>query len=262
MIGKYLKTDFYRLVRSSQFYIAVGGVLIVYLISTLQSMETGNVVEMFWIVKFYSFIICLFAASSFAFSNSLLEDVEHKFCDMAVMRGDCKSYVWAKVICCFFASMLAILLGTLIYAVLLRFRLPFFASQDDLMITSMIREVDIFGNMVTEGGFIFYFFCSGIMIGLLGGMLSLVSMWLSLIAKNKMFAICFPVFGYYLSVNYLSDLFGSEFIFTDINGIYLYSCYVFEDAPVLSFLYAVFLAIVVSIVLERLIYRRVCQIWR
>lgn len=261
MIGKYLKTDFYRLLHSSTFYIATVSVLAVYLISTLQCMEITSVVEMLWYIKFYSFIICLFAASSFAFSNSLLEDVEHKFCNVSVLRGNCKSYICSKVICCFGASMLAILLGTLFYSCLLHLRLPFY-DLNNMTMTKIIREHDIFGSLISEGGFFLYFLCSGVMMGLLGGMLALVSMWLSLIAKNRMFAVCFPVIAYYFSVNYLTSLFGSDFVFVNINGIYLYSCYIFEDAPVLSFVYALIFAFAVSMVLEKLICRQVCKIWR
>lgn len=262
MLINYLRTDFYRLVKSSQFYISVVGIFAVYMISSLQTIGMRNVIEIFWMVKFYSFTICIFAAGSFAFSNGLLEDIEHKFCYNCVLRGNLKDYVMAKVICCFVAAMLATMLGTTIYAVVLHFRLPFLASADDMTMINIIRQHDIFGCFIVEHGFFLYFLCSGIMIGLLAGILSLVSMWLSLIAKNRMFAICFPVFGYYFSVNYLADLLGNDCVLLDINGIYLYSCYVFENAPVYSFVYAVCLALTAGILLKCLIYRRIRRIWR
>lgn len=261
MTVKYLKADLYRMFRAPNFYIAAVSIFVIYLISTLQNFGGTNVAEMFWVVKFYSLIICIFAGSSFAFANSLLEDEEHRFCYAAVLRGNCKAYVRAKVICCFVGAMLAVMAGTLLYAVLLRTWLPFYGLEDDAM-TKLIREHDIFGSCIKDGGFVVYFLASGLVIGLLGGILSLVSMWLSLIAKNKMFAVCFPVIAYYFIVNYSADLLGQDAIWLNFNGIYLYSSYVFDDKPFFSFLYAVLLAVILSIGLGQLIYRRVCRIWR
>ena len=101
----------------------------------------------------------------------------------------------AKVICCFVGAMLAVMAGTLLYAVLLRTGLPFYVLEDEAM-TKLIREHDIFGSCIKDGGFVVYFLASGLVLGLLGGILSLVSMWLSLIAKNKMFAVCFSAVSY------------------------------------------------------------------
>ncbi|MBO5303509.1 MAG: hypothetical protein J6A92_05610 [Lachnospiraceae bacterium] len=262
MVRNYLKADMYRLLCSPQLYIAAGSVLAVYMVSTLQNMWGGCVLDTFWIVKFYSFIICMFAGASISFSNSLLEDTEHKFFEISILRGNCKAYVRSKVICCFVASVSAIICGTVLYAALLHTKIPFFSEIEGYSNVDAIRENEIFGSLITENGFVLYFVCSGLMMGLLGGMLSLVSMWLSLIVKNRMFAICFPIIGYYFAVNYLSGLFGMESVLFDINGIYLYFCYVFEGKPIYSFLYAVFLAVCVSLVLEKGIYQRVCRRWR
>lgn len=260
MTGRYLKVDLYRMIHAPQFYIGIGSVFLVYIVSTAQTYSGTNVADIFWLVKFFSMIICIFAGSSFAFANSLLEDEEHRFCYAAVLRGNNKAYVRAKVICCFLAAMLTIIIATLLYVCLLRMRLPFFETDNSDY--DNMRKFEIFGSWIRDGGFFIYFLGSGLLLGLLGGMLSLVSMWLSLVAKNKMFAVCIPVVGYYFLVNYLSDLPGEDTIWLNFNALYMYSCYAFEGKPICSFFYTVFLAVGISCVLEKLIYRQVCRVWR
>lgn len=63
MTVKYLKADFYRMFRAPNFYIAAVSIFVIYLISTLQNFGGTNVAEMFWVVKFYSLIICIFAGA-------------------------------------------------------------------------------------------------------------------------------------------------------------------------------------------------------
>ncbi len=63
---RYLKTDFYRLFRSPQFYISIAGVFLIYMASSLQSVGSLSVFDLFYFIKFFSLIIGLFACSSFA----------------------------------------------------------------------------------------------------------------------------------------------------------------------------------------------------
>ena len=65
MTVKYLKADFYRMFRAPNFYIAAVSIFVIYLISTLQNFGGTNVAEMFWVVKFYSLIICIWNSLRF-----------------------------------------------------------------------------------------------------------------------------------------------------------------------------------------------------
>lgn len=262
-MGKYLKTDMYRMFHSWQFYVSILGVFVIYLISTLQNIGIDNVVEMFWMIKFYSLFMCIYGISSFAFSNSLLEDLENKFYHGAILRGEKRAYVKSKAACCFLGTVFVVMAGTLLYAVILRIQMPFYESLEGVNVNvESIRKYDIFGSFIQPGGFLLYVLCSGFLLGLLGGMLALLSMLLSLFIRNRMFVISFPVIAYYFLVNYIEGLTGTENVFFNACGIYMYAVYVFENAPFASFIYAVLLAVVVCILLEKLIYRRLCRIWR
>lgn len=247
MTKNYLKVDFYRLFRSPQFYIAGAGVFIVYMVSSLQSVGSTNVFNLYWFVKFFSMIIVLFACSNFAYANSLLEDWEHGFYQSAVLRGSLKSYICAKVICCFFASVFSVILGTLYFVFVECFRIPLVEPADLDSMVEIVSNQDMFGCFINERWILLYFLLSSMLIGFLAGILALSAMWLSLVAKNKMFSVCIPVVGYYFLVNYTDE----DII--SFNGLFLYSGNNMSE-PVLSFLFAVFVSVCFSALFGILIY--------
>lgn len=246
---RYLKVDFYRMFHSWEFYIAGIGVFAVYLLSYLQNMGMSTVVEIFWFSKFYSMIIVLYACSNVAFSNSMLEDYEHKFCHSTLLRGNSKSYTASKAVCCFLGAQASVVMGTIYFVLLFRLRVPFIDTKRDDWFLPTLRKTDMFSALLQEKGIFLYFVMSSFVMGMLGGILSLVSMLLSLYAKNRMFSICIPVIGYYVLVNLLDEK------ILNISGLYLYSGKIFPS-NILSFLYAVLVTSVGFIVLEKLIYRR------
>jgi hypothetical protein len=95
----------------------------------------------------------------------------------------------------------------------------------------------------------------GLLTGLLGGMLALFSMWLSLYVRNRMFSVCIPVVGFYFWDNYFGRIFG-DLIYLNFNGIYLQNGRVFSN-PIISVLYALMLAIFVSVGFGNIILRKV-----
>lgn len=192
--GRYFKMDLSRLFRSPQFYIASAGVFAVFMASSGQAVGSANVYDLYYFLKIYSTTIVVYACSNFAYANSLLEDWEHGLFRVAVLRGNLKSYVCAKACCCFLAALLSVTAGILAFVSAESARLPLMMDTDASMLP-YIRDngIDIFGFLLRKDRILLYFACSSMMIGILGGALALFAMWLSLVAKNKMFAVCIPV---------------------------------------------------------------------
>lgn len=255
MLKRYLKVEFYRLFHSTQFYIAAAGVFIVYMISSLQSVGSPNVFDLYYFIKFFSLIIVLFGCSNFAYANSLLEDWEHGFYQSILLRGNLKAYVCARSICCFFASMFSVIMGTLCFVFVQSCRLPLADPEADYGITPIVRQQDMFGWFLRKNWMMVYFFLSAMIIGCLAGILALSAMWLSLIAKNKMFSVCIPIASYYFLVNCIDE------DILAINGMFLFSGNVLSN-PLLSFCYTLLVTVGGAVFFSLLIYRRMSRMVR
>ncbi|MCI9209122.1 MAG: hypothetical protein HFI83_00295 [Eubacterium sp.] len=254
---RYLKMDFYRLFRSPQFYISIASVFLIYMVSSLQSVGSLSVFDLFYFIKFFSLIIVLFACSSFAYANSLLEDWEHGFYQSAVLRGSLKAYVYAKSACCFCAAVLSIIMGTMCFVFVQSLRIPLADPEEAYGMMRIVREqeAEVFGCFLQKQWMPVYFLLSSMVIGFLAGILALAAMWLSLVAKNRMFAMCMPIAAYYILVNCIKD------DMLSINGMYFFSGNLLSD-PLLSFGCTVFVTACGVSIFMVLIYRRMRRMVR
>lgn len=239
---QYLKVDFYRAVTSKAMLMAVMGVFCVYLAGWIQVSYCRDVFEIFYYIKMYSIIVLVYAFSALAYANALVEDAEHKYWYLLLQRGSLLHYVWSKVISCFCMAVFTITAGTMLFAFAARLRLPFYAGEE--AIAENIRVHDCFGALIEKDKILLYFCVTGIMMGLLGGILALFSMWLSLYVRNRMFALCIPVVGFYFWSTYFQRIFG-DLMYVDLNAIYLGNSRTFSNGW-LCFGYAVLIALVIG----------------
>jgi hypothetical protein len=250
---KYLKVDFFRLFTSKSLILSVCGVILVYFTGWIEMPYCKDVFQILYYIKLYSICILMFAFSGVAYTNAILEDAEHKYWNLMVQKGKLRCYVWSKVIVCFCGAVAATVLGTLGFVLIARFRLPFLEPADFLI--DGLSDVVCLSSLMTPNRVLFYFAMDGLLTGLLGGMLALFSMWLSLYVRNRMFSVCIPVVGFYFWDNYFGRIFG-DLIYLNFNGIYLQNGRVFSN-PILSVLYALILAVLVSVGFGTIILRKV-----
>ncbi len=231
---KYLKTDLYRMFTSRSLKIAICGVVFVFLIGWVEVWGSEDVFSILFGLKLYSILILMFAFGASAYANALVEDAEQKYWTLMVQRGKINSYVWSKILVCFFGSVFAITAGVMLFSLIARCNVPFLSETDNLARNEI--DSDCFGIFINQRQIVLYLFFTAVRMGLLCGILSVFSMWLSLYVRNKMFAICIPVIGYYFWINYFGRIFGDISLF-NINGIYMGSGNLFFH-PVFNFLYA------------------------
>lgn len=201
-MGRYLKTDFYRMVSSRQFYIAIFGMTILYYMSGFQ-FTFQDVCASYTCTKMLSVAILAYAFCAIPFSGCYVEDEENHFWYLAIQKGTIKKYVWSKVVVCFLGAVLTMIIGVTLFAVVLHMHFPF--VLDDNAITVQLRDVDAFGFLLYKDTALLYFICSAGMNGLLGGVFALLSAYLSLYEKNRLFTICAPIIGYYFLENFLTN---------------------------------------------------------
>lgn len=198
---RYLKTDFYRMISSRQFYIAIVGIAFLYYMSGFQ-FAFQDVCASYTYTKMLSIAILAYAFCAIPFSGCYVEDEENHFWYLAVQKGTIRKYVWSKVVVCFLGAVLSMILGVALFAGALHIRYPLVS---DNAIAVQLREVDAFGFLLYKDTAFLYFVCSAGMNGLLGGIFALLSAYLSLYEKNRLFTICIPIIGYYFFENFFTN---------------------------------------------------------
>lgn len=258
MLKKYLKVDLYRVFTSAPFWLGVIGVYITMNLMAKVGQPAIDVISRYKVMKFQSVTIAIFAFSSFAYGNALREDQEHHFWQNEILRGDLKSYIWSKVLSGFLAADITVFAGQLLFFQQDSFWHPLLMLEDEFFTANGVDlRGNCFGWFAMHGMPILYLVFSAIIFGLLGGILCLVSMLLSLLAKNQMFAICIPMAGYYFIVTYLGVLFPQGGIW-DWNSLFMFSTDVFGNAWI-SLGYIFLMTILCVIVLGNLIAARVTK---
>lgn len=200
---RYLKTDVYRLISSKQFYIGIIGMAVLYYASGFQ-FGFQEICASYICTKMTSVAILSYAFCAIPFSGCYVEDEENLFWYLTVQRGSIKKYAWSKVLVCFVGAVLAMVIGTAIFVLVLHIQYPM--VMEDGAVGVQLREVDAFGFLLHGNTAFWYFICSAGMNGLLGGIFALLSAYLSLYEKNRLFTICTPVIGYYFLENFLTDV--------------------------------------------------------
>ena len=96
-----------------------------------------------------------------------------------------------------------VVLGVLLFVLILSFRYPLLSEKNAFLPDRLTWSN--FGFLLHDGTALLYFICAAWMCGLLGGIFALLSAYLSLYERNRLFIICAPVIGVYFINNFLTD---------------------------------------------------------
>lgn len=197
---KYMKADLYRLFSSSQFWFGVLGIALLYILGAYQAVIVSNVYIAYFYNGWFSTVIMAYAFCAVSFAGCFVEDCEQGFWVQAVQRGNIYVYTWSKALVCFFSGVLTMVCGILLFALITNIWLPWVPDETFLQAQ---RTTDTFGILLKEQTILVYFACSAVKSGMLGGIFALLSAYVSLYEKNRLFTICAPVAGYYFIENLL-----------------------------------------------------------
>lgn len=199
---RYLKTDFYRVITSWQFYAGILGIGLLYLFGGYQASYISDVYISYFYNGWFSTAIMAYAFCSMPFSGCFIEDSENRYWIHEIQKGSIRRYAWSKTLTCFFSGIVTMVCGILLFAVILRLRVPFY--QDHSFIKDQ-RLQDTFGFLINQNTILLYFFCSAAVCGMLGGIFAVLSAFFSLYEKYRLFTICAPVIGFYFLENFLTS---------------------------------------------------------
>lgn len=258
-MGRYLRTDFYRLLTSWQFYIGILGIGLLYLIGGYQVKYIHSVYDSYFYNGFFSTVIMAYAFCCIPFGGCFIEDSEHQYWIHELQKGSLRCYTWSKTITCFLSGVLTMVCGILLFVFVLRLRVPFL--QEEYIVEDQ-RRADTFGFFIYSDSILLYFICSAVLCGMLGGILTVLSAYLSLYEKNRLFTICVSVVGFYFLENFLTsnlelpEIFNLWVIYGAGYSLFGNSC----QNIVYAILVATIFVCVFGILIERKLKEEICGI--
>lgn len=249
----YLQMDVWRCISSGKLAIGAVGVFLALLVAS--GNVKGRSVFDFYTGALYGvpFLLTMaFCACSYA--DCFCDDLETKYINFMMARGNLKNYTFSKIIVIFLSSVVTMVLGVCIYVLVLHIWLPWNE-----------REGGIYTSLMESGGFRFfleqecyfsYFLLVGVQMGLLAAVLSLFAAYISLYISNKLLVMSVPLIGYYLLYYYVSA-FVEDIPALRVKMIFDATYWNIWENDWLSFLYAVLVSVILGGILSIGIYRKI-----
>ena len=190
----YLKTDIRRLIKNYPIYLAIVGVAV----SIWFSLENyafedglinGNALDTYSMAVNMSGIMIAYAFCAFSYATVFCEDLENNYARYSINRGNIWKYVISKTIVVYGASVITMVLGSLLFVAAIRIIVPWTSDfgHQDIYFTGM------YGSLIVEEHYWAYIFLCALQMGMLAGVLSLAASFLSLFVSNKMLILITPV---------------------------------------------------------------------
>lgn len=192
----YLKMDFFRAFVNKTFFLTVFGItLFLLLMERTQLHFRTDVVYIYDMLKMQRSYLLLFVFCVIPYGGCFCEDAEKRFFYPELIRGNCKNYVWSKIISSFTSGFLVGFFGVLLFFWIESVKYPVFLSGN-------------YNSFFLEKGMGWLFLVEALVReSLLRGTLCAVTAAFSLCLRNKMFTMTFPMMFYYFFVNYISNWF-------------------------------------------------------
>ncbi len=185
-----------------------------------------------------SFVFC-----ALPYATSFSEDQEYRYVLYSAARGSLKSYVFAKAAVIYLSSVLAMMGGTLLFLLLCRTQVPWMDWEQDSYGVALAGG---YGHLLSEGRPLLYCMVSALHMGLLAGVLSLMSAFCSIYLSNKVLVLLMP----FLLVTFLASVDTGVFsvrMYFAISGVF--------SSDWQNLLYVLIISLVPSLLIAAGIYR-------
>lgn len=246
-----MKSDIMRAFTSMEFYIGILGILSAVFFGCSNEVFEGNtVLHLMWYSTFGVQFLFVMIFGAVPYAGSVCEDLEHKYIYQILIRSNLRNYCISKVITVFLSSVGSFMAGMTLFVVILRCRLPWIDINDSVYQSAV--KSGSFQKLLSEELFYLYTILFSLQLGMLIGILSLISACISLFITNKLLVLSIPIMAYYFITQYIYELF-PENIFYNLDFIYGGKRNLFHD-DMISFLYAVLITFIIGVILTYLFY--------
>ena len=186
------------------------------------------------------------------YSTGIAEDIENNYFHLLIIRGyNVKCYTLAKCITIILSAIVTMIVGTLCFIMLVKIKLPWIAGSD-----STYETLSIAGGLrcfLLSENFILYYLLFALQYGILAAILALLSALISLYVNDKLLILTIPLISFYIISFYANAIFKNNI--ADLYNIFNASINIWNN-DLLSFLYAIGIGSVSSVILIFLINRK------
>ncbi len=211
---RYLFIEYRRAFFSYKFIIGVIGVTITHFLSIFKIAGINSSVYNTYITAryFIPFIVSM-TFCTMCYAQSLCEDQEHFFLRQLNMRKSLRIYTISKIIVISMTAILAMVLGTMIFVLIVHVKVPWVLQGE-------ILNTDILANFFQRTQFFpLYFVTDSLYTGMLAAMISVLAAYISLFWKNKLFVLSIPFMSFFLWNYFIKNLW-NEISFLDFGLIF------------------------------------------
>ena len=156
----YFRSDLGRLIKNYPIYLAVLGVAATLWFSLennafQEGMINGNVLDTYIVSTNMSGIMIAYSFCAFSYAAVFCEDLENKYARYSIIRGNTWRYAVSKSTVIYGASVITMVLGTLLFVACIRLRLPWISENADMEYYR--RECTVYSLMGSITGFMFFY---------------------------------------------------------------------------------------------------------
>ncbi len=192
------------------FLLSIGiSILVMYAIVYETKLQGDSVLSIIDMNLYLCEYMIVFAMATIPYAHAFIDDFERKIVYQVVTRTKLKKYVLSKTATIFVTAVLVIAISMLLFVLSLRIRGYAWVSEDlfDTYGTSGYRDMELWW-MVEKHYNVLFYIVSGVQMGMLAGIVALVSTWFSLYVKNRMMITILPVMCLYIMYKYLDGFLG------------------------------------------------------
>lgn len=204
MLWNYMKIDFKRAFLNWKCIIVI---LVVYGLLQYNNIENTNVIS--WIYRVFSvqFIIISMAVASATYATSIIDERNHKYKMLMIVRGNPVSYILSKIVVIFISTIITFFVAFCLAAFVnyIRYGLP-----DADTLNSLRDSRGAYLEMVYDQKFIGYVVACALQLSFFAGVMSLIGVMISLFFRNRIIVYCFPVIMVYIDDIFMERTFGWE----------------------------------------------------
>lgn len=172
----YFRSDLGRLIKNYPIYLAVLGVAATLWFSLennafQEGLVNGNVLDTYILSTNMSGVMIAYSFCAFSYAAVFCEDLENKYARYSIIRGNTWRYAVSKSAVIYGASVITMVLGTLLFVACIRLRLPWISENADMG----VLQAGMYSIFLDGEHYWIYVFLYALQLGMLAGVLSLAA---------------------------------------------------------------------------------------
>lgn len=188
---KYFCMDMRRLLKSGTWIVSIIGVAVCLFFSLeTKGFVNENVLSTYFVSTTLSGVLITYVFSAFSYAAVFSEDIEHKYLQYMLIRGNLRDYVFSKISVIYISSVLTMVLGTFFFLMLCRMRMPWVNLEIDKL---GILVEGTYGSLIEGGHYLGYCMLYALHMGILAGTLSIAAAFCSIFISNRMMIFVIPI---------------------------------------------------------------------